>query len=67
MRDGIRVMRQHYRGWRQAANRTGKAVWQAWFHKARKDFRCAGRQARSAWFQGRLDEPQLHAQKKDAP
>ena len=67
MRDGIRVMRQHYRGWRQAANRTGKAVWQAWFHKAHKDFRCAGRQARSAWFQGRLDEPQLHAQKKDAP
>ena len=45
--------------------------WQAWLHfvkfrKAHGDFRKAGRQARSAWFQGRLDELQQHAHKKDA-
>ena len=34
--------------------------------KAHGDFRKAGRQARSAWFQGRLDELQQHAHKKDA-
>ena len=73
MREGIRAMWQHYRGWRQAANRTGQAVWKAWahyvkFHRAHKDFRRAGRLARRAWFQDRLDELQLytHANKKDA-
>ena len=71
MRAGIRVMWQHYRDWRQATNRTGRAIWQAWVHfvkfrQAHGDFRRAGRQARSAWFQGRLDELQQHAQKKDA-
>ena len=71
MREGIRAMWQRYRGWRQAANRTGQAVWKAWAHyvkfrRAHKDFRRAGRQARRAWFQDRLDELQLHASKKDA-
>ena len=71
MREGIRVMWQHYRDWRQATSRTGRAIWQAWLHfvkfrKAHGDFRKAGRQARSAWFQGRLDELQQHAHKKDA-
>ena len=71
MRAGIRVMWQHYRSWRQAASSTGRAIWQAWMHyakfkRAHKDFRSAGRQARSAWYQDRLGDLQAHARRKDA-
>ena len=71
MRAGIKVMWQHYRNWRQAATRTGRAIWTAWAHyakfqKARKDFRKAGRLVRKAWFQDRLDELQSHAARQDS-
>ena len=71
MRAGIRVMWQHYRSWRQTASGTGRTIWQAWMHyakfkRAHKDFRSAGRQARSEWYQDRLGDLQAHARRKDA-